>query len=152
MPKGLCKIYHLFARIPYNSYFRKSIERWAQWFQGKRSCCIKPTLPKKHSIAAFFWSLVNFLRISIKNNSSCITQNILRKEVKQVLQRRAGGTWLRWNCWRKLSEPVAKFYCRYFYNILSEFYLNGISMDRYQIGWLLSSRKVVEVWVTNTCS
>ena len=40
----------------------------------------------------FFWSFANFLRIGIKNNSCWIAQNILSKEVKQVLQRRGGGT------------------------------------------------------------
>ena len=43
------------------------------------------------------------------------------------------------------EKPFAKLYCRYFYNILSEFCFNGVSMGRYQIKWLLSSRKVAEV-------
>ena len=98
--KDLNKICHLFARIPYNSYFGKSIKRWSQWFQGNRivgfhftkfGCC-KPTLPKNTPLRIFlFWSLANFLRIGIKNNSSWIAQNILSKEVKQVLKRRRGG-------------------------------------------------------------
>ena len=32
-----------------------------------------------------------------------------------------------------------------FHNILSEFYLNGISMNRYQIEWLFSSGKVAVI-------
>ena len=96
LPKRLNKIYQLFERIPYNSYFGKFIKRWSQWFQGKRivgfhfskfGCC-KPTLPKKHSITYFLWFFFEFgefLRIGIKNNSSWIAQNILSKKVKQVL-------------------------------------------------------------------
>ena len=102
LPKGLCKICQLYTRIPYNSYFGKSIKSWSQSFQRKRliirfhfsklGCCTKPTLPKKHYIKVFFWNLENFLRISTKHSSSCITQITLRKEFKQVLQRRVGGT------------------------------------------------------------
>ena len=29
------KICQLFARIPYNSYFGKSLKMWCQWFQGR---------------------------------------------------------------------------------------------------------------------
>ena len=52
----------------------------------------------------------------------------------------------------KKSEPLAKFYCTYFQNILSMFFLNAVSMDRYQIRWLLSSGKGVEVYGSDTCS
>ena len=98
--KDMNKIYHSFARIPYNSYFRKCIKRWSQWFQGKhivvshfsKFWCCKATLPENTpSRFVFFWSLANFLRIGIKNNSRWIAQNILSKEVKQVVQRRGRG-------------------------------------------------------------
>ena len=38
LPIDLYKIYELFAKIPYNSYFEKSIKRWSQWFRRDRSC------------------------------------------------------------------------------------------------------------------
>ena len=53
---------------------------------------------------------------------------------------------LQWNCSRKQSQSLAKFYfADIFQNILSEVCLNGVSMYRYRIRWLLSSGKVVEV-------
>ena len=76
-----------------------------------------------------------FFRKDIKNNSCWIAQKILSKEVKQVLQRRGRCT--------RTATPLGKLYCRYFWNFLSELYLNIVSMDRYQILWLLSSGEVV---------
>ena len=52
------------------------------------------------------------------------------------------GQELQWNCKRK-SEPLQKLYCRHFHHILSEFCLNGVSMDRCQLLWLLPSGRVV---------
>ena len=50
------KIYQLFERIPYESYFRKYLKIWYQWFQGrsqivgfhfnKFGCCKPTTFPK----------------------------------------------------------------------------------------------------------
>ena len=45
---------------------------------------------------------------------------------------------------QKQSEPLRKLYCRYFYDILSQFGLNGVLMDIYQLLWLLHSGKVVK--------
>ena len=44
---------------------------------------------------------------------------------------------------KKTKSAISKPYCRYFHNILSQFCLNDVSMDKYQIRWLLSSGKVV---------
>ena len=46
------------------------------------------------------------------------------------------GQGLQWNYKRKI-------HCRHFHDILSEFCLNGVSMDRCQLLWLLRSGKVV---------
>ena len=46
------------------------------------------------------------------------------------------GQELQWNCKRKI-------HCRHFHDILSEFCLNGVSIDRCQLLWLLRSGKVV---------
>ena len=55
--------------------------------------------------------------------------------------------------WLPLGKlPLGKFYCSYFNDILIEFCLVGVSMDRYQIWWLLSSGKVVGVWRRDTFS
>ena len=43
----------------------------------------------------------------------------------------------------KQSEPVRKHNCRHFRDILNEFYLNVVSMERCQLLWLLRSGKVV---------
>ena len=52
-------------------------------------------------VVVVFLSFANFLRTDIKNNS----QNILRKEVKQVLQRGRGGGGLKgWSCSGKENE------------------------------------------------
>ena len=99
----------------------------------------------------FFWSLAHFPRAGIKSNSHWIAQNILSKEIKQILQRRGRETGVAMELLKK-SEPLAKFYCTYFQNILSMFFLNAVSMDRYQIRWLLSSGKGVEVYGSDTCS
>ena len=147
------KIYHLFARIPYNSYFGESTKRWSQWFQGKRIVgfhfskfgCSKPTLPKNNPSRVFFGEFGKFSQNRHKkNNSTWIAQNILSKEVKQLLQRRGGGTGIAMKLLKKTKWTISKI-SRYFRNILSEFCVNGLSMDRYQIRWLLSSGKVVEV-------
>ena len=53
------------------------------------------------------------------------------------------GQELQWNYKRQQSEPLRKLYCRHFHDILSEFCLNGVSMDRCQLLWLLGSGKVV---------
>ena len=50
---------------------------------------------------------------------------------------------MQWNCKRKQSELSWKLYCRHLHDILSEFCLNGVSMDRRQLFWLLRSLKVV---------
>ena len=50
---------------------------------------------------------------------------------------------MQWNCKRKQSELPLKLYCRHLHDILSEFCLNGVSMDRRQLFWLLRSLKVV---------
>ena len=97
---------------------------------SKFGCC-QPTLPT-NTPSQCFWSLAHFLRIGIKNNSSYIAQNILSKEVKQVLQKRGGGTELAMELLKK-TKPLAKLYCRYFHNIRCEFCLNGVRMDRIQI-------------------
>ena len=51
------------------------------------------------------------------------------------------GQELQWNYKRKQSEPIRKLYCRHFHDILSEFYLNGVSVDRCQFIWLICSGK-----------
>ena len=44
---------------------------------------------------------------------------------------------------RNQSEPLRKLYCRNFYDVLCEFCLNAVSMDRCRLLWLLRSGKVV---------
>ena len=39
------------------------------------------------------------------------------------------GQELEWNYKREQSGPLGKFYCKYFHAIVSEFYLNGFSMN-----------------------
>ena len=53
------------------------------------------------------------------------------------------GQELQWNCKRKQSESLRKLYCRHFEDILSQFCLKGVSIDRCQLLWLLRSGKVV---------
>ena len=48
------------------------------------------------------------------------------------------GQELGWNCKREQSEPLRK----HLHDILSEFCLNGVSMNMGQLFWLLSSGKV----------
>ena len=50
---------------------------------------------------------------------------------------------MQWNCKRKQNELSWKLYCRHLHDILREFCLNGVSMDRRQLFWLLRSLKVV---------
>ena len=44
---------------------------------------------------------------------------------------------------RKQSESLRKLYCRHFPDILSEFCFNGVSMENWQLLWLLRSGKIV---------
>ena len=99
-------------------------------FHFSKFGCYKPTnLLKINSMTFFnfFSNLANFFGIHIKDNSCWIAQNILNKEVKEALHRRG------WEA----GVAIAKLYCRYFHNILNEFYLNGVSIDRCQVWWLL---------------
>ena len=48
-----------------------------------------------------------------------------------------------WNGKRKQSVPLRKLCCRHFHNILIEFCLNGVSVDSFELFWLLCSGKVV---------
>ena len=104
--KGSSKIYQLFARIPYDSYFGKYLKICISVIPrravimglhlSKFGSC-EPTTFQKNSTWSFFWSLVNFFRRDIKNNSWWIAEQqllekILSKKVKRVLQRRRGGT------------------------------------------------------------
>ena len=51
------------------------------------------------------------------------------------------------NSTRKQSEPFGKLYCRYFHDILSEFYPNDVSMVRCQILWLLGLSHIPKPWI-----
>ena len=87
---------------------------------------------------------MNFFRINIRKNSWRIAQKILSKKVKQALKRRGGGTGVAMELQKKpQSEPLRKLYCIRFHDTLSEFCLNGFSMDRCQLLWLLDYGKVV---------
>ena len=57
---------------------------------------------------------------------------------------RGGGTVVAMKLLKKTKWAISKLYSRYFYNVLSGFCFNCVSMDRYQITWFLSSGKVVE--------
>ena len=52
----------------------------------------KPTTFPKEIRQELFWSLANFFRIDMKNNSCRIAPKILSKKVKQAQQRRVRGT------------------------------------------------------------
>ena len=117
------KIYQLFERIPYKSYFRKYLKIWYQWFQGrsqivgfhfnKFGCCKPTTFPKvlHHGyfleFGEFFqnWHKEQFFFFSITVSFS----RYYRGGVE--------GQELLWNC--KRSEPLRKLYCRNFHDILS---------------------------------
>ena len=138
----------------YNSYFEKSIKRWSQWFQGKRSWWeigwCNPTSQKNIPLQFFilfiylfiyyyfyhyyychyyyyyyyyFWSLAHFIRRGIKGNSRWIAQNILSKEVKEVLQKSGKETGVPMELLKKtkcaISEIWLLIFSQYFEWVLS---------------------------------
>ena len=111
------KIYQLLAKISYNCYTGKYLKIWSPcirilipWqslvmgFQSLNLDAVSQQLYQKNFHQGFF--LCKFLRIDIKNNSRWIAHNILSK------------------------KPLGKFCRRYFNDILSEFCLNGVSLDK----------------------
>ena len=107
--KDLNKIFELFARIPRTSYFAKYLKIWCQWFQGKHLSCgsistnlvvvsqrlfqndfCKNTPPRFLFLFFGFWRI--FSELTKTSNSWWISQKILYKKVKRVLQRSGGGT------------------------------------------------------------
>ena len=85
-----------------------------------------------------------FFENRLKSNSWWIAQKRFSKKVKQVLQRRRGEGR---SCNRTAKENKMNYYensyCRHFHDILSEFCLNGVFMNGFQLLWLLRSGKVV---------
>ena len=88
-------------------------------FHFRKFGCCKPTslknIPSQFFIIIIiiiiiiFWgSLVHILRISIKNNSKWIAQNILSREVKEVLQKRGGGTEVAVELLKKTKRAITK--------------------------------------------
>ena len=109
---------------------------------SKFGCCKPTTFQKKLHRGFLFGVWRFFFRINIMNNSWWIAHITLCKKVKWILERRSGE--LQWNCKKtQQSEPLRKLYCRRFHDILSEFCLNGVSMGRCQLLWLLRSEKVI---------
>lgn len=60
----------------------------------------------------------------------------VKKKLSKYYKGGVKGQELQWKFRTKQSEPLKKLYFRYFLHILSQFYLNGVSMDRCQICWL----------------
>ena len=111
---------------------------------SKCGCCRATTFPKILHHGGFFWSLANFFRIDIKNNSWWIAQKILSKwKLSRYYRGGVKRQELQWNCKRKQTEPLRKLYCGHFQDILNQFCLKGVSIDRCQLLWLLRSGKVV---------
>ena len=87
-------------------------------FHFRKFGCCKPTslknIPSQFFIIIiiiiiiFGGTLVHILRISIKNNSKWIAQNILSKEVKEVLQKRGGGTEVAVELLKKTKRAITK--------------------------------------------
>ena len=121
------KIYQLFARIPYNSYFQKYLKIWYQWLQerhlswGSTSAnldAVSQQLFQKSSTTVLFWVWQIFSEMTKKNYSWWIVQKILSKNLKQVLQRRGEGTRVTMKLQKNQSDLLRKLYCRHFYDIL----------------------------------
>ena len=145
------KIYQLFGRIPYSSYFRKYRKKWYQWLQVRdlfwgstwaNLDAVSEQLFQKSSTTVLFWVRRIFSEMT-KNCSWWIVQKILSKKVKQVHREGVERQELQWNCKRNQSELLRKLYCRHFYDILKYFCLNGVFMNICQLLCLLRSRKVV---------
>ena len=53
---------------------------------------------------------------------------------------------MQWNCKRKqtITKPLRKLCYIHFHDVLSEFCVNGVSMDSCKLLWLLRSGDVVE--------
>ena len=69
------KIYQLFARIPYNSYFQKYLKIWYQWLQGRHLSwgstsanldAVSQQLFQKISTTVLFWVRRNFPEMTSK--------------------------------------------------------------------------------------
>ena len=103
-------------------------------------CCKPTTFPKNLNQLSFFFllSLVNFLRLYINNSSWLMAQKIINKKVQQVLQRRSREIGVVMELQKKTKWTMIKT----LHDILSEFCLNGVSMDKCQLLWLLRSGKV----------
>ena len=108
------KIYQLFAKIPYNSCFQKHLKVWYQWFEGRHLLwgfisanldAVSQRLFQKNLTTVIFCSLANFFTIDITQE---IAQKILNTKVKQVLQRRGGGTGVAMELQRKLKWTIKK--------------------------------------------
>ena len=94
------KIYQLFAKIPYNSYFQKHLKVWYQWFEGRHLLwgfisanldAVSQRLFQKNLTTVIFCSLANFFTIDI-------TQEIAR----------GGGTGVAMELQRKLKWTIKK--------------------------------------------
>ena len=92
------KIYQLFERIPYKSYFRKYLKIWYQWFQGrsqivgfhfnKFGCCKPTTFPKVLHHGCF----LEFGEFFQNWHKEQFFFFFYHGFFQQVLQRRGGGT------------------------------------------------------------
>ena len=108
--------------------------------------CWKPTSPKStpSQLFFFFFSLAHFLRVDIQNNSSWIVRNMLSKEVKEVLEERGRVIGAAMELLKKTKRAISKTLLPIFAQY-SEWVLSySVSMDRYQIRWLLTS---LERWL-----
>ena len=94
------KIYQLFTRIPYNSYFQKILQNMMSVTPSKtlildstsaKFDAVSQKLFRKSSTTVLFWVRRIFSE-NKKNYSWWIVQEILSKKVKQVWQRRGRGT------------------------------------------------------------
>ena len=119
---------------------------------SKFGCCKPTTFPKELHHGCFS-SSVNFFRIDKKTTPGEQFRKYQVKKLSSYYRRRVEGQQLQWNCKRNQSEPLRKLCCRYFYNLLEQFCLNGVLMGICQLLWLLRSGKAVgykeEISITN---
>ena len=107
--------------------------------------CWKPTsLKSTPSQLLFFFSLAHFLRVDIQNNSSWIARNMLSKEIKEVLQERGWVTGVAMELLKKIKRAISKTLLSIFSQYSERVLSYSVSMDRYQIRWLLTS---LERWL-----
>ena len=110
------KIYQLFTRIPYNSYFQKILQNMMSVTPSKtlildstsaKFDAVSQKLFRKSSTTVLFWVRRIFSE-NKKNYSWWIVQEILSKKVKQVLQGRGRGTRVAMELQKKPKRTIAK--------------------------------------------